>query len=304
MRSGSWTRPARRGSAGRPPPSRNPSRLNACRVRAYDVVVVDVAGNGDGHHLGPVAALVVALDLVAAERLDRLGRPGDRPGQRGAGPGRRCEQVVHHVVGIVVVHGDLVEDHLPLGLDVLGGDQGGGDHVAEDVDRHRQVVVEHPCVVAGVLARGERVELTADLVEGGGDVHRRAGRGALEQQVLQEVRRPVELGRLVPGSHLHEHPDRRGADSGHVLGDDAQTALEDGPAYAVGQTPQARVTRVATRQRGLGLGPRWSPPPRPARARACRGRRSRRSGPGSSGPPRRRPRRCPLACHRPARAAC
>ena len=275
----------------------------ARRVRRTASSWSTLPGHRDGDHLGPVAPFVVALDLVAAERLDRLGRPGDRPGQRGAGPGRRREEVVHHVVGIVVVHGDLVEDHLALRLHVLGGDQRGGDHVAEDVERHRQVVVEDPCVVAGVLARGERVELAADLVEGSGDVHRRAGRGALEQEMLQEVRRPVELGRLVPGSHLHEHPDCRGADSGHLLGDDAQTALEDGPAYAVGEIPQARVTRRRqTRTRPART--RWSPRRRPVRARACRGRRSRRSGPGSSGPRRRRPRRCPPACHRPAHAAC
>jgi hypothetical protein len=41
---------------------------------------------------------------------------------------------------------------------------------------------------AGVLLGGERVELAADLVERDRDVERRAFRGALEQQVLEEVR--------------------------------------------------------------------------------------------------------------------
>ncbi len=43
---------------------------------------------------------------------------------------------------------------------------------------------------------------------------------------------------------------------------------------------------------------------RPGPATACRGRRSRRSRPGSSDPPRRRPRRCRPACRRRGRAAC
>ncbi len=69
--------------------------------------------------------------------------------------------------------------------------------------------------------------------------------------------------------------------------------------------------------RDVGISPRPSPRPshrrrsptsrrprRPGSATACRGRRSRRSGPGASGPPRRRPRRRRRACRRPGRAAC
>ena len=44
--------------------------------------------------------------------------------------------------------------------------------------------------------------------------------------------------------------------------------------------------------------------PRPGSATACRGRRSRRSGPGSSGPPRRRPRPLQRACRPRANGAC
>ena len=139
------------------------------------------------------------LDPLARHLLDRLGRAGDRAAQRAVRtPCDLREQVVHDVVGVVVVHRDLVEDHLTLGLDVRRCDQRAGQHVAEHVDRHRQVLVEDPRVVAGVLPRGVGVELAADRVERGGDVHRRAGVGALEQQVLEEVRGPVERRALVP----------------------------------------------------------------------------------------------------------
>jgi hypothetical protein len=43
-------------------------------------------------------------------------------------------------------------------------------------------------VEAGVLLGGERVELATHLVELDGDVEGRSLGGALEQQVLQEVR--------------------------------------------------------------------------------------------------------------------
>ena len=73
--------------------------------------------------LGAVVALVEAADLLAGHRLDRLGGAGDRPAERRVAPGLRGEEVVRDVVGVVVVHRDLVEDHVTLGLDVLGGDQ-------------------------------------------------------------------------------------------------------------------------------------------------------------------------------------
>jgi hypothetical protein len=39
------------------------------------------------------------------------------------------------------------------------------NHVAQQVERDRQMVVEYLDEVAGVLLRGERVELTADRVD-------------------------------------------------------------------------------------------------------------------------------------------
>jgi hypothetical protein len=141
--------------------------------------------------------LVEAGDLGARQRGDRLLRAGDRPAQRGVAPRLRGEEVVDDVVGVVVVHRDLVEDDVPLGLDVVGREQGGGDHVAEDVHRERQVLVEDPRVEAGVLLGGEGVELTADGVQGHRDVERRALARALEEQVLEEVRAAVQLRGLV-----------------------------------------------------------------------------------------------------------
>ena len=62
------------------------------------------------------------------------------------------------------------------------------DDVGQDVDRERQVLVEHLDVVAGVFLRGERVELAADRVDRLRDVLRRPRRRALEEHVLDEVR--------------------------------------------------------------------------------------------------------------------
>ena len=88
------------------------------------------------------------------------GAPERAVAQGGAG-----EDVVHQVGGIVLVHGDLFEDDPAFGLDVVLAQQRRRHHVGDDVDRQRQIPIEHPRVVAGVLAGGERVELAADGLE-------------------------------------------------------------------------------------------------------------------------------------------
>ena len=75
------------------------------------------------------------------------------------------EQLVDEIVGRVLDHLDLFEDDLLLALDLLVGERGLHHDVGEQIDRERQVLVEHLDVVAGVLLRGERVELPADRID-------------------------------------------------------------------------------------------------------------------------------------------
>ena len=67
---------------------------------------------------------------------------------------------------------------------------------------------EHLRVVAGVLLAGERVEHAADRVDLLGDLRRRPPLGALEEQVLEEVRDARLLARLVARAVLHPDADR------------------------------------------------------------------------------------------------
>ena len=61
-------------------------------------------------------------------------------------------------------------------LDILGGEGRAQHDVGQQVDRERQVLVEHLDVVAGVFLRGEGVELAADRVDRLRDVLGRARR--------------------------------------------------------------------------------------------------------------------------------
>ena len=102
------------------------------------------------------------------------------------------------------------------------------EHVGQVVDRHLEVPVEHPRVVARVLLGGERVEVAADRVELLGDVAGRTLVGSLEQQVLEEVAVPADRGALVTRAGEHPDAERDGADAGHPLGHDTQAGGELG----------------------------------------------------------------------------
>ena len=198
--------------------------------QAHDLVVVHRAGGRDDHRVRLVALAVERVDRVPGDAGDRVVGAQDRAAEVGLAVHAEHELVVDEVRGIVVAHGDLLEDHPALGVDVLGADQRGGDDVADHVDGQRQVAVEHPGVEAGVLLGGERVHLPADRVEQRGDLHGLAPAGALEQQVLEVVRR-AHLGvRLVARADPDPDAERGRADARHVLGDDPQAPGQDGPA--------------------------------------------------------------------------
>jgi len=78
------------------------------------------------------------------------------------------------------------------------------------------------------------VGLTADHVEGLGDVVGVARGGALEQQVLQEVGGALLAGDLVAAANAEPHTDRGRAQARHGLGDDPHPAGQDG---AAGECP-------------------------------------------------------------------
>ena len=105
-----------------------------------------------------------------------------------AGGHRRSpgQDVVHLVRGLVLVHGDLLDDDLAFGIDIqVGGPQ---HHVLEHVERALQVHVEEARVDRGGLLAGAGVDLRPHRVEQLVDLERAEAVRALEQEVLQEMR--------------------------------------------------------------------------------------------------------------------
>ena len=131
------------------------------------------------------------------------------------GEQRRRALLGGEIGGLVGVHEDLVQDHLALGLDVVGTQRRVRHDGAEDVEPEGEVLGEQADVERRVLLGGEGVHVTADLVDRLGDVGRAPRRRALEQQVLEEVRRAGVGVVLVARPGTHPHPDRHRADVGH-----------------------------------------------------------------------------------------
>src|SRR5437588_2425329 len=238
-------------------------RHAALEARRY-LVVVQVAGGRQHQIRGPVVGEEVPGDGVAAEGRDRLcGREHLAPGrmlwEQGFG-----EQVVDELRGLVLVHQDLLEDHLALGLELVGAERRRTDDVAQDVEAEVEVVVEQARVEGRVLLGGEGVHLAAHRLHRLRDLPSRALLSALEQQVLEEVRHTPELETFVAGSDVDPEAERYRAHIRHPLGDETDAVGQRGSLDGVGVCDHSvTYRRPGPPRRPLRRGPPRSPPPRP-----------------------------------------
>ena len=219
-----WKRTVLRSSsgAGSGTGARSPARAAAERLlgQLHDLVVVDRARRRDDHRARHVAERVEGRDLVHGRVADHRRAADDRPPERMAAEDGLPEHVEDRVLRVVLVHRDLLEHDLALGVDVA--ERGPPDHVGHHVEGARQVLVEHPRVDRRGLLVGAGVELGAHAVEQLVDLRRGEAVGAAEQQVLEEVREPGLVGRLAARAGGDEEAQGRGPDGAHVLRRDPQ----------------------------------------------------------------------------------
>ena len=128
----------------------------------------------------------------------RLGGADDRAPEGVLVEDQDGEVLVGQLVGPVLVHLDLLDDHLALPLEVREGRP--EDHVAHHVERASQVLGQEAGVEHGVLLARRRVLLGADALEGLGDAEGVHIRGALEEHVLHQVADAGDLVLLVAGA--------------------------------------------------------------------------------------------------------
>ena len=107
-----------------------------------------------------------------------------------------------------------------------GRNAGPQHHVAQQIGRERQMLVEHLDVVAGVFLGRERVELPANRVDLLGDLLRGPIRRALEEHVLDEMRDAALGVALVPRPAHQPHADRHRPHVRHRLGHEPQAGRQ------------------------------------------------------------------------------
>jgi hypothetical protein len=189
-----------------------------------DVIVVDVARHRHHHAIRRVAADVEGMQLGPRHRRDRLDTADHGSTHRVIAEHRRQEDVPERVLRIVVAHRDLLQHDVAFHLDVVGRALAPQHDVGDQVDRQLQIGVEHVRVVAGVLAGGERVQLTAHRVDRLRDLHRRTRGRRLEQEMFEEVGGARHAVTLVarPDADPHSHGSR--AHRRNEFRDDAKPA--------------------------------------------------------------------------------
>ena len=190
--------------------------------RDDDVVVrVDAAGGRSA------SALLRDAEIT-------VGAPDHGPAERMAAEDRLRDDVVDEVLRVVVDHRDLLEHDLALGVDL--GEHRVVDHADDHVERRLEPVVGDAGVDERRLPRGGRVQLAAETVEDLRDLLRGVRAGALEEQVLDEVRDPGARVGLVARAGADPEAERDGADTRNVLGDDSLAGGERGEVVAAAPT--------------------------------------------------------------------
>ncbi len=128
-------------------------------------VVLDRAGYGDHRGTRAVAAFPVAVEIVASHGPDRFASSQDRALQRMTGEHGLLKLLEGDIVRVVLVHVDLFDDDLPLGVDFLLPECRALQHLTQQPEPLLQVVVQHPRPETRVLLAGEGVGLGAERVE-------------------------------------------------------------------------------------------------------------------------------------------
>jgi len=198
------------------------------RHLGHDVVVVDITGHRHGRGLAGVVGGEELANVGGGERAHRVALASGVATEAVSGEQLLREGAQGDIVRGVVVHGQLFEDHLAFAVDVAVGQRRVREHIAEQLDPGVGVTGRHPAVVRRVLLGGEGVDIAPHAVDGAGDAARRAGRRALEQQVLEEVADARLVGGLVTRADLDPRAHRHRPRPWDVVGGDGEAARELG----------------------------------------------------------------------------
>ena len=159
--------------------------------------MIEVARGGDHHVARQVVLVEERPDRRHCDLADHLGFAENLAPERVVREHRIGELLLDHVHGLVTVHENLFEDHLTLRVDLFGPQRGPAEDVAEDVQTELDVLGQRPHVKGRVLLGRVGVHVAPDRVDLLGDLACGSFRRSLEEEVLEKMRDPRLLRRLV-----------------------------------------------------------------------------------------------------------
>ena len=177
------------------------------------------------------------------ELFHRLLGPENRLAQGMVLPEVLGENLVHQIIGAVLIHLDFFEDHAPLAADVLHIEGGIQRQVAQNFHGDRQVLIEHLHVEADALLGGEGIHVAANRIDLAGNVLGGAVFGPFEDHVLDEMGDSIPLRVLVAGPGLDPYSDRDRANVLHLFGENGQPVRQNFPSDIVGVSNHKRFSR-------------------------------------------------------------
>ena len=132
------------------------------------------------------------------------------------------KDLVDEVIGIILVHLDLFEDHAALAGNVVCRECGVQHQVGENLKRDGNVFVEHLNVEADAFLGGEGVHIAADGIDLAGNLLGGAVLGAFENHVLDKMGDAVRLRGLIARAGFEPDADGSRTDVLHLLGDHSE----------------------------------------------------------------------------------
>ncbi len=219
-----------------------------------DPVVVDLPGGRQDHPVRRIGPVHVICDRPARHAADHVRAAEHRAAERLLRIGDGLEIVEDEVVGRVVGLTDLLQHDGALAAQLFLVEGGVQKNVRDQIEREIDILLQHLRVVDRAFAPGVGVEVAADRLDLLRDVGGAAGRRPLEGHMLQQMRDPVHLRRLVPRSGSDPHADRSSLHGRHVMGDDADPVIQRGePAvHAAPRRPTCWRMKPLTADRSFG----------------------------------------------------
>ena len=172
----------------------------------------------------------VAHRLLIRNPRHALRRPRNVPPHRRIRPNQRVHRQTRQLRRRVLHRRQLLQDHLPLLLQLPRVEDRPADQIQNHIQRRIQLRRRRFRVVDRVLPVRRRVDHPAHALNRHRDIRRlRARRRALEYAVLHQMRNPRQLVRLVARPRAHVKRDRHRARMRHRRAQHPQTVRQHPP---------------------------------------------------------------------------